>query len=163
MIQFRAFIEDIVTIGAPGAGIKTNFMILRKTRPFGIIALTILFVIGKAASFISAVSLTFPGSFLEPVWRLNPHAREGFDRLGIWAIVLMTVVCIACICPAIGLWRGLWWGYWFADLMLVLNLVSDLVNVLMGTEPKAFVGIPIVVLILAYLMRKRAKEHFKEI
>ena len=138
-------------------------MILRKTRPFGITALTILFVIGTAASFISAVSLTFPGSFLEPVWRLNPHAREGFDRLGIWAIVLMTVVCIACICTAIGLWRGLWWGYWFAVLMLVLNLVGDLVNVLMGTEPKAIVGIPIVVLILAYLMRKRTKEYSKEL
>jgi hypothetical protein len=142
------------------AGDSTHRMTIRQTRPFGITALTMLFVIGTVASFISALSLTFPGSFLEPIWQLKPHAREGFDRLGVWAIALMTVVCICCICTAIGLWRGRWWGYWFAVVMLVLNLVGDLINVLTGTEPKAIVGIPIVLSILAYLMRRRTKKYF---
>ena len=137
-------------------------MTVRQTRPLGVTALIMLFVVGAVASFVSTLSLTFPGSFLEPIWQLNRHAREGLDRLGIWAIALMTVVCIACIFTAIGLWGGLWWGYWFAVVMLVLNLVGDLVNVLTATEPKAIVGIPIVVLILAYLMRRRTKKYFNE-
>jgi len=83
---------------------------MEKTRPFGVTALAMLFVIGTVASFISALSLTFPGSFLEPIWRLNPHAREGFDRIGSIAILLMIVVCIACVCTAIGLWFGTRWG-----------------------------------------------------
>jgi Fe2+ transport system protein B len=132
-----------------------------KTRPFGITALTMLFVIGVAASFISVLSLTFPGSFLEPIWRLNPQAREGFDRAGPWAILLMSLVCVACICTAIGLWRGLGWGYWLAVGMLIINLLGDIINVVTGAEPRVIVGIPIVLLILAYLRRRRTRDFFR--
>jgi hypothetical protein len=62
-------------------------MISYKSRPIGITALAALFVFGTAASFISAISLTFPGSFLEPIWRLNPHARTGFARIGSYVLI----------------------------------------------------------------------------
>ena len=127
-------------------------------RPLIITALIILFAIGTAASFLSAISLAFPGSFLESIWHLNPHARESFARIGVWAIVLMTVVCLACVCAAIGLWRGRPWGYWLAVIMLVLNLAGDIINVLTGTEPRAAVGIPIVLLILVLLIRQRPMQ-----
>ena len=118
-------------------------MISYKSPPFGITALAVLFVFGTAASFIAAISLAFPGSFLEPIWQLNPHVRTGFDRIGSWAILLMATVCIACMFAAVGLWRGLSWGYWLAVGMLVLNAIGDLVNVITGTEPKAIVGVKI--------------------
>ena len=135
-------------------------MTVHKPKPPGITALTILFVVGTSASLLSALSLTFPGSFLEPIWLLNTHAREGFSRMGSWAIVLMAVVCIACISTAIGLWRGVIWGYWFAVVMLVLNLVGDLVNGITGMQRKAIAGVPVVLLILVYLMRKRTRDYF---
>jgi uncharacterized membrane protein (DUF2068 family) len=133
---------------------------MTKARPFGVIALVLLFAIGTCASFISAVSLTFPGSFLEPIWSLNPNARAGFTRIGSAAIVLMIAVCIACTFTAIGLWRGRRWGYWLAVLMLVVNLCGDVVNVITGTEPRALIGIPIVGVIIGYLLRKRTRDHF---
>lgn len=133
---------------------------ISKARPPGVIALLMLFVIGTCASFISAVSLTFPGSFLEPIWDLNPHARAGFSRIGSWAIVLMISVCIACLFTALGLWRRRSWGYWLAVVMLVVNLCGDVVNVITGIEPRAIIGIPIVGMILAYLLRKRTRYHF---
>lgn len=133
---------------------------MTKARPFGVIALVLLFAIGTWASFISAVSLTFPGSFLEPIWSLNPNARAGFTRIGSAAIVLMIAVCIACTFTAIGLWRGRRWGYWLAVLMLVVNLCGDVVNVITGTEPRAVIGIPIAGVIIAYLLRKRTRDHF---
>jgi hypothetical protein len=126
----------------------------------GVIALVILFVIGTCASFLSAVSLMFPGSFLEPIWDLNPHARAGFSRIGSWAVVLMISVCIACLFTALGLWLGRRWGYWLAVVMLVVNLGGDVVNVITGTEPRAIIGIPIVGVILAYLLRKRTRYYF---
>lgn len=131
---------------------------MTKTRPFGVVALVMLFAIGTCASFLSAVSLTFPGSFLEPIWRLNPNARAAFSNAGAWAIVLMIGVCIACTFTAVGLWRGRLWGYWLA---VVMNLGGNVVNVITGTEPRALIGIPIVVAILAYLIRKRTRYHFK--
>ena len=137
-------------------------MTLRKTRPLGVTALTVLFLFGMAASFVSAVSLTFPGSFLEPIWRTNPHAREGFDRIGLWAIVFMSIVCIACGCAAIGLWRGLRWGYWLAVGMLLVNLAADVFNVITGIEPRSIVGVPIVLLLLGYLMRRRTRDYLRQ-
>ena len=134
---------------------------MTRARPFGVVALVMLFAIGSCASFLSAVSLTFPGSFLEPIWRLNPNAREGFSHVGGWAIVLMIGVCIACTFTAVGLWRGRRWGYWLAVVMLVVNLGGSIVNVITGIEPRAIIGIPIVGAILAYLLRKRIRFHFE--
>ena len=131
-------------------------------RPFGITGLIALFLFGTAASFLSVLSLTFPGSFLDPIWQLNPHARTGFNTMGSWAIVLMSAVCVACVFTAIGLWRGLRWGYWLAVLMLVVNLVGELANVISGIEPMAIVGIPIVLLVLVYMMRHRTRSFFSQ-
>src|SRR5215212_1951250 len=128
---------------------------MQKTRPFVVTVLILLFVIGVIASLISIISLTFPGSFLEPVWKLNPRAREGFAQMGGWSILLMSLVCVTCLLTAIGLWRGLRWGYWLAVLVLMINLVGDVLNVLVGTDRRAIVGIPIVLLLLIYLLRSK--------
>jgi hypothetical protein len=130
------------------------------TRPTGIVALTLLFLVGTVASFVSLVALVFPGSFLEPVWKLNPRSHEGFAEMGWWAIVLMCVVCLACAWTAVGLWQGARWGYWLAVIMLIANLVGDVVNVLLGIEPKALIGIPIVVVILIFLASRRVRDYF---
>ena len=131
-----------------------------ETRPAGITALSIFFLFGTTASFISFVSLLFPGSFLEPMWRLNPRAREGFASIGVWAIVLMCAVSVACASAAVGLWRGARWGYWLAVALLAINLLGDIVNVALGIEPGAVVGVPIALGILAYMMTKRVRRFF---
>ena len=130
------------------------------TRPNGIVALTALFLFGTVASFVSFVALAFPGSLLEPLWKLNPRAHEGFATMGPWAIVLMCVVCLACALTSVGLWRGTRWGYWLGVVMLAVNLLGDIANVLVGTERKALIGVPIVVVILIYLASRRVRSFF---
>jgi hypothetical protein len=131
-----------------------------ETRPIGITILSVFFLFGTAMSGLSFVSLLFPGSFLEPVWRLNPRAREGFAGLGVWATVLMFAVCVACASAAVGLWRGARWGYVLAIVLLAINLLGDIANVLLGTEPRAVVGIPIVLAILVFLLSRRVRSFF---
>jgi len=80
--------------------------------------------------------------------------------MGVWAIVLMGVVCVASAIAAVGLWRGLRWGYRLAVILLTVNLLGDITNVVLGTEPKAAVGIPIVVAILVFLLSRRVKQFF---
>jgi len=46
---------------------------------------------------LTALMLTFQGSFLEPIWRINPDARQSFMSMGGWAILLMGVVGVACL------------------------------------------------------------------
>ena len=132
-----------------------------EARPVGVTALSIFFWAGAVISFIAAVSLLFSGSLLEPMWRLNPRAREGFAGIGGWAILLMGAVSVACAIAAAGLWRGARWGYWVALVLLVINLIGDTTNVLLGTEPRAAVGIPIVLAILVFLLSRRARKFFR--
>lgn len=131
-----------------------------KTRPADVTALSIFFIFGACMSFISFASLLFPGSFLEPVWRLNPRAHEAFAGMGAWAVVLMCVVSASCAAAAAGLWRGARWGYRLAFALLTINLLGDLANVLTGTEPKALVGVPIVAAILLYLLSRQVRRFF---
>src|SRR5205085_10234115 len=113
-----------------------------ETRPVGITLLSIFFLFGAAVSFTVFVSLLFPGSFLEPMWRLNPRARDAFAKAGVWAIILMCAVCVSCVLAAAGLWRGARWGYRLALILLVINMSGDIANLLLGTEPGAIVGVP---------------------
>ena len=131
-----------------------------KTRPIGITALSIFFLFGASMSLIASVSLLFPGSFLEPMWLLNPRAREGFTSIGVWAVVLMCAVCVACALAAMSLWQGARWGYLLAVALLVVNLLGDVTNVVTGTEPRAVVGIPIVLAIIAYLRSRQVRRFF---
>jgi hypothetical protein len=130
------------------------------TRPGGITALSVFFLFGAGVSFTSFVSLLFPGSFLEPMWRLNPRAHEAFNGMGAWAVALMCAVSVACASASLGLWRGARWGYRLALILLTINLLGDLVNVLTGTEPRAIVGVPIVITIFLYLLSKRVRRFF---
>src|SRR5215212_1715819 len=92
-----------------------------KTRPVGITALSIFFLFGAVISFTVFVSLIFPESFLEPMWRINPRARAAFARIGAWAIILMCAVCVSCALAATGLWRGSRWAYRLALILFIIN------------------------------------------
>lgn len=130
-------------------------------RPRGITALSVFFAAGCLIALIAAVSLLVPGSFLEPMWRLNPRARTAFSTVGIWAPVLLVTVSLACGAAALGLWRGRRWGHRVAAGLLIVNLIGDVANVALGTEPRAIVGIPIVALLLAYLFRPGVRRYFE--
>ena len=131
-----------------------------EVRPIGITALSLFFLFGAGASFVSFISLLFPGSLLEAIWRLNPRARAGLGGMGVWAVILMGAVCVACALAAVGLWRGARWGYWLPVSLVAVNLLGDVLNVFLGTEPRAVIGIPIALAILAFLMSRRARRFF---
>jgi hypothetical protein len=133
----------------------------RISRPFGITALSIFFFAATGITFVAAVSLLFPNGLLEPIWRLNPRARVGLGAIGLGAPLLFFVVASACALAAIGLWRGARWGYWIANAILIINTLGDLINVISETERRAIVGIPIVVLILAYLFSRKVRGFFR--
>src|SRR5262245_60102543 len=130
-------------------------------RPARIRALSIFFAFGAIISFISAISLIFPSSFLQPMLKLNPRALEAFYHMGFWAIVLMCMVSLFCSLAAYGLWRGKIWGYYVAIGMLITNLIGDIYNFGSGIEPRAFIGIPIVILILFFIMKPEIKKYFQ--
>ena len=108
-------------------------------------ALSIFFLAGAIISFTADVSLLWPGGPLEPMWRINPRAREGFARIGSWAPLLLAMVSLACASSSLGLWRARRWGHRLAIVVLGINLIGDAINVLFGGDSRAAIGIPIAV------------------
>jgi hypothetical protein len=124
-------------------------------------ALGIFFLAGAIISFASTVSLLWPGGPLEPMWRINPRAREGFAGMGPRAPLLLVSVCVACASSALGLWRGRRWGHRLAIVVLSINLVGDAINALFGHDPRAAVGVPIAGALIAYLLSDRVRPFFR--
>lgn len=58
-------------------------------RPLGVTLLSAFFFFGTSMALLSLVALSFPDTFLESVWRLNPEARAAFHRMGEWSLLLM--------------------------------------------------------------------------
>lgn len=129
-------------------------------RPIGVAILIVFFAAGAVISMTAATSLFFPGSFLEPMWRINPRGREAFATMGPAALLLLPCVSVACALASIGLRRGRRWGYFLAAGILSVNLLGDLLNFAFGTEPRAIIGVPIVILIFIYLSRPKIKNLF---
>jgi len=127
-------------------------------RPAGVTALSVFFLFGSAVSFTSFVSLLFPGSLLEPMWRLNPRAHEAFNgRVGgvsdVYSLSLLRGGgCRAMArCPL---------GLQVVFTLLTVNLIGDLVNTLTGAEPRAIVGVPVVAALLLYLRSDRVRRFY---
>jgi len=125
------------------------------SRPPGVTALSLFFAIGAITSGLSAVMLLFPGCALEPLWRLNPRAHDGFASMGSWAVLLMAAVCAASVAAAVGLWRLRRWGLWMALAILSVNLAGDTANALLAHDWRTLIGIPIGGAMILYLLARR--------
>jgi hypothetical protein len=80
--------------------------------------------------------------------------------MGTWALALLGTVCLACAASAYGFFTGKRWGYRLGVMGLIVNATGDLINAALGIEPRAWVGVPIVALILWYLSRPKVKAFF---
>lgn len=130
-------------------------------RHWAVTTLAVLFGLGAGATLASGMSLLMPGGPLEPMWRVNPGAREAFGRMGLAGPVLMATLSAACTSAAAGLWTGRPWSYRAAVVVLAINLMAAIANVITGAEPRAKVGIPIVAALLAFLTSKHVRSFFR--
>lgn len=127
----------------------------RQAHPPGVTAIILFFLFGAVISGLTALMVTFPGSFLDAVWRLNPRARDAFTAMGFRAVLLMIVVCSACLTSAVGLWRHARWGYATALIVLGANMIGDGTNALIERDWHTLIGLPVAGAMIVYLVTKR--------
>lgn len=132
-----------------------------RNRPPGVTALSLFFVFGTTMSGLAAVMLLFPGNVLDSLWRVNPRAHESFAAMGVWAILLMALVCAACLTAAVGLWHCKRWGFWTAIAILCINLVGDVANVAIAHDWRTLIGLPVGAFMIFYLL-VRQRHVFTE-
>ena len=125
------------------------------TRPAGVTLLTLFFVFGVLMASLAAGMLLFPGSILEPLWRLNPRARDAFVAIRFWAVIVMVIIATACAVAALGLWRCRRWGYVTAAGILCVNLLGDTANTFIAHDWRTIISLPIGGAMITYLVRNR--------
>jgi len=118
-------------------------------------AIACFFGFGTVASGLAAFLLLLPGSPLDALWKVNPRGREGLMALGLWAVLLMLVVCACCATAVLGLWRARRWGLWMAVAVLSTNLIGDTINVFVLHDWRTLIGLPIGGLMIVYLVKSR--------
>lgn len=129
-------------------------------RPAGVTALGLFFIFGMLVSGLSATSLLTQSAILEPMWQIKPAVQGKFAQMGLWAPILLAAVCLVCAAAAWGFYAGSRWGYRLGVGILVTNLLGDTVTSLTGGAAGAWIGIPIVVLVLWYLSSRKVKSFF---
>ena len=126
----------------------------------GMAALSLFFALGSVVAGVSCLSLLFPGGALATMWRINPRARAELGSLGVWAVVLMFTVSVACGLAAVGLWRRAAWGRRLALALLVVNLAGDVTSAVVRGDWRPLIGLPIAGALIGYLLRVRARAPF---
>ena len=127
---------------------------------WGIRAIAAFFMFGALISGLASLSLAFAGGPLEVLWRINPYARAAFATMGLWAVVLMATVCVACIVSAAGLWKRCLLGYLLAIGVLTVNLIGDTVTAIIRGDPTTLIGLPIGAAFIFYLVHPRSRALF---
>ena len=126
-----------------------------RSRPLGITVMSLFFIFGAVMSGLTVVMLLFPGSPLDRLWGLNPHAHERFTTMGAWAVLLMGAVGIACATGAFGLWHLKRWSLLTAIAILIINLAGDTANAFLTHGRRTLIGLPIGAAMIVYLLARR--------
>ncbi len=117
------------------------------------------FIFGTVMCLLTIVLLAFPGSFLEPIWRLNPEAHRAFESIGPWAFILMATVGAVCAMSALGLGLRRDWGRWLAIAVLAANLIGDTAGAIVRHDPRTLIGLPIGGAMILALIKIRFSGH----
>ena len=131
---------------------------MKKRVPLGLQLLAIFFGFGAFMCALTIVLLLFPGTALDVAWRLNPEAHRSFQSLGTLSILLMAVVGSGCGAAAVGLFRGARWGRVLGLVILLANVVGDAANAILRHDYRTLIGIPIGVVMIAYLWRTSCRN-----
>ena len=122
--------------------------------PAGMKVLVVFFAFGAAACAVTVAALLTPGGTLDIVWRLNPDAHLGFQKIGTaLSVLLMFVVGTACAWAAVGLALQKQWGRRLAIGILAVNLIGDSIGAVVRHDPRALIGLPIGGAMMAYLWK----------
>jgi hypothetical protein len=137
-------------------------VVKRSGHSFGLTAMAVFLVFGATMATIAGITLLFPGSFLDPIWRLNPEAGEQLHQLGRGIGIAFLGLGAAMVAAAIGWVKRRFWGWALAVIIIASQVLGDLVNALRGEFLKGAVGVVIAAALLAYLIRPVTRGAFEK-
>jgi hypothetical protein len=126
----------------------------------GMLAMGVFLFFGATMALLAGVTLAWPGTILDGIWRLNPSAYRQLAPLGrvvgIGFLFLSTVMAIA----GTGWFKRKIWGWWVAVGILATQCLGDLANVVMGHVAQGLIGVSVAGGLLFYLLRRPTRNCF---
>jgi len=122
--------------------------------------MTVFLFFGATIATLAGITLLFPGSFLDPIWRLNPEAGEQLHQLGRGIGIAFLGLGVMMIAAAIGWIKRRFWGWGLTVVIIASQVLGDFVNALRGEWWKGVVGVAIAGALLVYLLQPKVRVEF---
>jgi len=141
--------------GSPGAN-----GVVPHEAPRGIFAIGVFLLFGSTMASLAGVTLSWPGTFLDRMWVLNPVAHKQLSTFGTPAGILFLLLGTTLAFAGVGWFKRRLWGWGLAVAVIATQVLGDLVNFLRGDFLRGGFGFSIAAALLFYLLRPAVKASF---
>jgi hypothetical protein len=128
--------------------------------PRGITAVGVFLFFGATMASLAGTTLTWPGTFLDRLWALNPATHKQLATFAKPAGVLFLLLAATLALAATGWFKQRLWGWRLAVAVIATQVLGDLVNFFRGDYWRGGVGFSIASALLFYLLRPAVRTVF---
>ncbi len=136
-------------------------MTTNANRPLGFLPLGIFFFFAASMATLAAITLGFPGTFLDRAWELNKTAHTQLAALGRTMGLPFAVLAVVALVAGVGWFKRRRWAWVVGVLGIAANCLGDVINMAVGEFWKGAVGVVIAGLLLIYMTRRNVRRYFK--
>ena len=128
--------------------------------PHGMTAVGVFLCFGATMASFAAITLLWPGTFLDRAWVLNRHAREQLAPYRQIMGPVFLLLGIALLLAARGWWKRRVWGWRLTVIIIATQLVGDVVNLVRGDLLRGGFGVVVAGALLLYLLHENVRRQF---
>ena len=128
--------------------------------PRGITAVGIFLFFGAAMASTAGTTLTWPGTFLDRLWVLNPTAHKQLATFAKPAGILFLLLAAVLAMAGTGWFKHRLWGWRLAVAVIATQVLGDLINFFNGDYLRGGVGFSVATALLFYLLRPAVRAVF---
>jgi hypothetical protein len=129
-------------------------------KPSGFAAVGVFLFFGATVASLAAITLLWRGTYLDPIWSLNPTAYRQLAPLGRDVGVPFLLLGLALAAAGIGWFRRRLWGWRLTVAIIAIQIVGDVMNCIRGDWLRGGIGVVIAGALLLFLLRPTIKNAF---
>ena len=128
--------------------------------PRGISAVGVFLFFGAAMASIAGATLTWPGTFLDRLWVLNPTAHKQLATFAKPAGTLFLLLAAVLAMAGTGWFKHRLWAWRLAVAVIATQVLGDLITFVRGDYWRGVVGVSFASALLFYLLRPVVRAEF---
>jgi hypothetical protein len=129
-------------------------------RPLGFVPIGIFFFFATSMASLAAITLGWPGTFLDRAWELNKTGHAQLAPLGRILALPFGMLAVFAFVNGIAWFKRRRWAWITGVAGIAVNLLGDVVNMVIGEWWKGAVGVVVAGLLLIYMTRPSVRQYF---